>query len=137
LKLALCGCVKDSIIPAITMADYLLYHINRIKPREYGRFSPPTNDIATLLESISRKSGRLAKGGVPDLESSAHYMISLWRSGKLGTFVLDDVNALTLQRQKERLEKLGGSINQARKARKESRKDASLHDANTWHINTT
>ena len=124
LKLALCRCVKDSIIPTATLADYLLFHINRVNPRLYIKFSPPTNEIVPLLEQISRKTGRLARGAVPDIEKAAAHMINMWRSGLLGTFMMDDVLPVTLQRKKEYLERLGGSINQAKKTSKGIRKAA-------------
>jgi ribosome biogenesis GTPase A len=125
LKLALCRCVKDSIIPTVTLADYLLFHINRVNPLLYEKFSPPTNEIITLLEEISKKTGRLSKGGVPDVDKAATLMIHLWRSGLLGTFIMDDLGPVTLQRRKERFERLGGSMNQAKKAEKAAKKVAS------------
>jgi len=76
------------------------------------------------LEQISRKSGRLAKGAVPDIEKAARYMINMWRSGLLGTFIMDDVGPVTLERKKEYLERLGGSINQAKKTSKGIKKAA-------------
>jgi hypothetical protein len=32
LKLALCGSVKDTVIPPTSIADYLLYHLNLVDP---------------------------------------------------------------------------------------------------------
>src|SRR5271170_1831368 len=49
LKLALCGNVKDTIIPPTTIADYLLFHLNINNPQLYNMFSEPTNEIHIVL----------------------------------------------------------------------------------------
>jgi ribosome biogenesis GTPase A len=120
LKLALVGSVKDTIIPPTTLADYLLFHINNHMPTLYSTYCEPTNDIATLLEAVCQKTGRLQKGGVPDLESSALWMIQRWRQGHIGTFVLDEVTEDGLQ--KKMMEEVGTSINQARKQKKDAQR---------------
>lgn len=91
LKLALCGSVKDTIIQPVLLADYLLFHINRMDPTLYSKFSEPTNSIETLLGDIARQTGRLQKGGVPDFVATALWMVQKWRNGELGRFLLDDV----------------------------------------------
>ncbi|KAH0834340.1 Mitochondrial GTPase 1 [Fonsecaea pedrosoi] len=126
LKLALCGNVKDTIIPPTTIADYLLYHLNLQDPSLYNMFSEPTNDIFAVLEGLARKQGRLKKGGMPDFESSALQFVQKWRSGHMGKFVLDDVTEDALAARTRELEFLGGSMNQARKAAKQQKKDAYL-----------
>ncbi|KAK2754403.1 Mitochondrial GTPase [Arachnomyces sp. PD_36] len=124
LKLALCGSVKDTIVPPTTLADYLLYHINLTKPSVYKEYSEPTNEIMPFLEKVATKTGRLGRGGIPDTEASALWIIQRWRSGHLGAFILDDVRTTTMQERKDQLEMLGGSITQARKAEKSARMDA-------------
>jgi len=124
LKLALCGSVKDTVIPPTSIADYLLFHINLNDPRLYLGLSEPTNDIHTLLERLARKEGRLKKGGIPDLEAAALRLIQRWRAGDLGKFVLDQVDEAAFERRREELELFGGSLNQARKAAKQMKKDA-------------
>ena len=126
LKLALCGNVKDTIIPPTTIADYLLFHLNLQDPKLYSMYSEPTNDVFRVLESLARKQGRLKKGGLPDLESSALQFVQKWRAGNLGRFVLDTVTEEALQERQRMLELLGGSMNQARKAQKQARKESYL-----------
>ena len=126
LKLALCGNVKDTIIPPTTIADYLLFHLNLPDPKLYSMYSEPTNDVFRVLESLARKQGRLKKGGLPDLESSALQFVQKWRAGNLGRFVLDTVTEEALQERQRMLELLGGSMNQARKAQKQARKESYL-----------
>jgi ribosome biogenesis GTPase A len=92
LKLSLCGCIKDSIIPPTTMADFLLYHINLHDPLEYKQWHEPTNDITPLLDCYARQAGYLAQGGIPNIDLAALSFVQRWRAGKLGKFMLDDVH---------------------------------------------
>jgi ribosome biogenesis GTPase A len=119
LKLSICGSVKDSIIPYTTMADYLLFHFNRVDPSLYAKYHTPTNDVALLLRAIARSTGRLQKGGEPDLDATAVWMIQRWRNGDFGRFVLDDVKEDAMELKKDEQANMGMSVSQARKAAKE------------------
>lgn len=92
LKLALCGCVKDAVIPPVTLADYLLYRCNLVDATVYRRWSEPTNDIMLLLDKFARHAGFLVKGGVPNIELAALHLIQKWRTGELSKFILDDLD---------------------------------------------
>lgn len=122
LKLALVGSVKDTIIAPTTLADYLLFHMNKnLNGKEiYGEYCPPTNDVVGFLERVCMKTGRLGKGGVPDLDAAALWIIQRWRQGNLGTFVLDEVTEDGLE--KKMAEEVETSISQARKQRKEAQR---------------
>ena len=133
LKLALCGSVKDTIITPTTLADYLLYHLNLYSPAVYKDYSPPTNDITEILHALAVKTGRLQKGGEPDLQASALWMIQRWRNGKLGRFVLDEVTKETLEADRQNAEGLGGSLSQGKRALKDVRKEKSKQR----HMSTT
>lgn len=124
LKLALCGNVKDTVIPPTTIADYLLFHLNLRDPRFYNMFSEPTNDIHEVLDRLARKQGRLKRGGQPDIEAAALQFIQRWRGGGMGKFILDEVTEDALDRRKDILEGFGKSMHQARKAFKQSRRHA-------------
>nr|POF17107.1 mitochondrial gtpase 1 [Quercus suber] len=124
LKLALCGSVKDSVIPPFTLADYLLYHVN-LQPdgaELYAAYSAPTNDVMVLLDGVARKTGRLQKGGTPDLEGTALWLVQRWRNGHLGRFLLDDVSVEGIRAWQAGTAEggRGMSLNQARKADKEA-----------------
>ena len=125
LKLALCGSVKDTIIPPTTLADYLLYHMNHSAPELYSSYNAPTNDITELLESVARKTGRLQKGGVPDVEGTALWLIQRWRGGQLGRFVLDEITEDAVDQRRMEAEGFGGSMNQARRTEKSVRRERS------------
>lgn len=125
LKLALCGSVKDTIIPPTILADYLLYHLNRYNPKVYSEYSRPTNDITEFLGAVAQVTGRLKKGGMPDVEATALWTIQRWRNGHLGRFVLDDVTTSSMEADYQIVNGLGGSLSQARRAEKESRRERS------------
>ena len=91
LKLALCGCVKDSILAPVILADYLLYHLNLQDPILYSEYSDPTNDIDDLLKRVALKTGRLRKQGSPDMDGAATWLIQRWRNGHLGRFILEHI----------------------------------------------
>lgn len=122
MKLALVGSVKDTIISPVTLCDYLLYHINKQQGGEtwYGDYSTPTNDVVELLEGLCRKTGKLGKGGIPDLDAAALWMIQKWRQGSLGHFTLDDVTEDALINTMN--EEVGLSVSQARKQAKEAQR---------------
>ena len=118
LKLALCGSVKDTIIAPVSLADYLLFQLNLNQPNLYREYSPPTNDIMSLLEAVARRTGRLQKGGIPDFEASALWLIQRWRTSHLGKFVLDEITDDSLEQSRRDSDSLNGSISQARKSGK-------------------
>lgn len=122
LKLALCGSVKDTIIAPTTLADYLLYHLNLRGSWLYAEWAAPTNDVMEFLGAVARKTGRLQKGGVPDADAAALWVIQRWRTGHLGRFVLDEVSEEMLERDRVLVEGMSGSLSQARKGVREARR---------------
>jgi mitochondrial GTPase 1 len=125
LKLALVGCVKDGLVPAMTIADYLLYRLNLVDPGLYkDKFclGQPTNDVHEFLMGVGLKTGRLVKGGNVSLEAAADYVVHEWRKGGLGRFLLDEVNEEALKEAVRAAEEPALSMNQARKKEKSARK---------------
>ncbi|KAK0633241.1 P-loop containing nucleoside triphosphate hydrolase protein [Immersiella caudata] len=125
LKMALVGCVKDGLVPAMTVADYLLYHLNRVDPGIYqDKFckGEATNDVHEFLKGVALRTGKLRKGGEVSLEGAAEWVVQEWRRGGLGKFVLDEVSEGTLREAVRAAEEPALSMNQARKKEKEGRK---------------
>lgn len=122
LKLALCGSVKDTIIAPTSLADYLLYHLNLYQPHVYTAYTQPTNDVMHFLDAVARKTGRLQKGGHPDFEAAALWIIQRWRGGHLGRFVLDEVTEDAIDRELRDTDRMGGSMSQARREQRNDRR---------------
>ncbi|KAI3328452.1 P-loop containing nucleoside triphosphate hydrolase protein [Ustulina deusta] len=128
LKLSLVGCVKDGLVPSETVADYMLFLLNRRDPSLYAHLSAPTNHIYEFLDAVAVRTGKLLKGGVPAREQAADWVVQQWRRGLLGRFGLDDVSEEALKARARRLALEHGqgteplSMNQARKREKEARK---------------
>lgn len=126
MKLALCGSVKDTIIPPVMLADYLLFHINLHSPQLYAEYASPTNDVMDLLRGIAEKTGRLGKGGVIDTEATSLWIIQRWRRGEMGRFGLDEVDEVSLERRLVEEEGVEAgkvvSMNQARRGERERRR---------------
>lgn len=124
LSLALVGCVDSSLLPTATIADYLLYHLNLVDPRLYSAYHPPTNDIMQLLEATAKITGRLKKGGVPELEGTANWLINRYRSGVMGRFILDDVSEKAYERWLEEEGNQEESLSAAKRRVKVEKKEA-------------
>jgi ribosome biogenesis GTPase A len=122
MKLALCGSVKDTIIPPVMLADYLLYHINLQSPTLYAEYCAPTNDVMALLSAIAQKTGRLGKGGAVDTEATALWLIQKWRTGQMGRFLLDQVDEQALEKAKIDEGEMQPSFNQAKRMERERRR---------------
>jgi ribosome biogenesis GTPase A len=125
LKLALCGSVKDTIIPPVLLADYLLYHLNLHSPTLYSEYSAPTNDVMVLLTGVAERTGRLGKGGKVDAEACALWIVQMWRLGRLGRFGLDEVTEDAAERRSREEEGAPRSFSQARRVERERRRERS------------
>lgn len=129
LKLTLAGCVKDGLISWVTVADYLLFHLNRFDPtgKVYAEFcEEPTNDVHEFLRGVARRTGKLTKGDEEFLEGAADWVVRRWRNGMLGQFVLDEVSWSSLEAAKKLSLEPPLSMNQARKREKEARRDRAM-----------
>ena len=93
LALALCGSIRDKIVPPPIIADFLLYHLNLIDPKLYTSVYdvPPTNNVFEFLEGVARKTGRLLRGGYVDERAAATEAISRFRRGGFGQWPVDAI----------------------------------------------
>ncbi|KAI1261607.1 P-loop containing nucleoside triphosphate hydrolase protein [Xylariaceae sp. FL1019] len=128
LKLCLVGCVRDNTIPFTILADYLLFRLNRLKlTRSYSSYSRPTNSVDDFLAGVAKRTGKLGKGGVPDLERAAEWIVTQWRGGKVAKFALDDVSERGVRAWRDRVEseERSGkmSLNAARRKEKDDRRE--------------
>lgn len=121
LKIALMQGIKTGLVPDEVLADYLLYRLNLWDPALYARWSEPTNDVNRFLEGVSVKEGKLKKGGVPNWQKAAARVLSAWRSGELGKYILDDVSEEAVEKHQAQLAEPALSLNQAKKQQKLAR----------------
>jgi len=94
LALALCGSIRDKIVPPEILADFLLFHLNLIDPKLYTSMYNicPTNDIVKFLEGVGRKTGKLLQGGHVDEKAAAMEAISRFRKAGLGRWPVDTID---------------------------------------------
>ncbi|KAL7275859.1 Mitochondrial GTPase 1 [Rhizina undulata] len=121
LKLALVGCIKDTLLPPMTLADFLLFHMNLRNPALYAPWSPPTNNVMDFVETVARSTGRLQKGGVPDMDATAMWLVNRYRGGLLGKFILDDVSEKAYSKWLEEEENMPESDSALRRRMKKER----------------
>lgn len=130
LRLALVGCVKDGLVSWLTVADYLLFHLNLLRDSPpgaaYAEFCDhPTNDVHEFLRGVARRTGKLSKGSGEFLEGAADWIVRRWRNGAMARFVLDRVTEETLEEARRTSLEPPLSMNQARKRQKVERKEKS------------
>uniref|UniRef100_A0A2K5PDP5 Mitochondrial GTPase 1 n=1 Tax=Cebus imitator TaxID=2715852 RepID=A0A2K5PDP5_CEBIM len=103
LKLALCGTVLDHLVGEETMADYLLYTLNKYQRFEYVQhygLGSACDNIERMLKSVAVKLGKTQKvkiltgtGDVnviqPDYPAAARDFLHTFRRGLLGPVMLD------------------------------------------------
>jgi mitochondrial GTPase 1 len=94
LSLALCGSIRDSIVPPPILADYLLYHLNLHNPELYMStyaMNHPTNDVFEFLTAVAKQTGKLLRGGYVDEGAAAMDAITRFRKGALGEWAVDRI----------------------------------------------
>jgi len=90
LKFALLGTVKESIVPSPLLAAYLLSMLNSHNSHRYVDaigLEAPTEDVGIALQAV------MARFGVQNETMAAKRFVALFRSGHLGSFVLDEIDS--------------------------------------------
>lgn len=122
LKVALAHGIKKGLVPDPVLADYLLFRMNQWDPALYSRYCEPTNDVNDFLTAVAKRDGKLKAGGFPNWQEAAARVLSIWRDGKLGRYVLDDLGEADIRAHELMLAQPALSLHQAKKAHKEARK---------------
>ncbi|XP_036907167.1 mitochondrial ribosome-associated GTPase 1 isoform X4 [Sturnira hondurensis] len=103
LKLALCGTVLDHLVGEETLADYLLYTLNRQQLFGYVQhysLGEACDDVASVLKRVAVRLGKTQKVKVltgtgdvnviqPNYTAAARDFLRTFRSGLLGPVMLD------------------------------------------------
>ncbi len=97
LRLALIGSINDTIVDTTTMALNLILILNNHYPEvlsnRYGidntQELKDISDSLKVLEGIAIKRSCLLKGGTPDVDRAAAFIIDDFRSTKLGNITLE------------------------------------------------
>ncbi|KAM0469365.1 hypothetical protein ACHAPX_010516 [Trichoderma viride] len=123
MKISLVQGIKKGLIADEILADYLLYKMNLWDPQIYSRYCEPTNDVQEFLSAVAKRDGKLKAGGVPGMEESAARVLSEWRKGRLGKYVLDDLSDEALRNHELMVSSPPLSLSQGKKAWKEQKKE--------------
>ncbi|KAG6005447.1 hypothetical protein E4U21_007916 [Claviceps maximensis] len=126
IKVALAHGIKKGLIPDEVLADYLLFRMNHWDPALYARYCEPTNDVNDFLTAVARRDGKLKTGGLPNWQEAAARFLSLWREGKMGRYVLDELGDADIHAHELMLAHPALSLHRAKKAQKEARKREKL-----------
>ena len=101
LKLALCGCLPDHLIGEEFIVDYMLYWMNKHGYFEYVKYydlEGPTENVLGFLSLLAkrekwvkrlRSQERNEMIFKPDFQKAARKVISAFRTGELGKYMLD------------------------------------------------
>lgn len=101
MKLALCATLKDHLVGVETVADYMLFWLNKHSHFKYVKhfgMNEPTDDIYLLLTHVAKENNLILKtrsmsGGYvfrPHFSRAAELVLRDFRSGCLGKVNLDE-----------------------------------------------
>jgi len=92
-RLAMLGSVKDEILNLEELAEdlgkFLIKHYKTLLENRYQMEILEEAKGQQLLEKIAEARGCLKKGGEPDLERAASFLLDDFRSGRLGKITLE------------------------------------------------
>lgn len=101
MKLALCSCLNDDNVGIVNIADFLLYWLNKTSNFSYVdklSLTAPSDDVLPVLVKIATENNKFIKVKnvkdntyhmLPNLNFAAVKLVSYFRKGELGKFILD------------------------------------------------
>lgn len=106
MKLALCGCLDDTTVGSMEIADYLLHILNERNmqemylelcgmPKDKIENNDKCYDIELLMASYANKLGIYCRGKNEkelDVHSACEKFVKLYRKGELDKHILDDLS---------------------------------------------
>ena len=96
-KLAFVNSVSENAYSSEIVAKELLELINQ-NPKYTTKFKEyygVNEDIDLVIENIALSRNWIISGGEPDIERTSQYLLRDFRDGKIGKFILDNINEST------------------------------------------
>lgn len=95
-RLAVTGAIKDDVFDVEKVTLKLVDYLRSNYPAKLAGRYKISGELATepveIVKEIGKRRGCLRAGGIVDLEKAIRIILSDFRSGKLGTFTLDNPN---------------------------------------------
>ena len=90
-RLAFVNAVSENAYSSEIVANELLELLNQKYSPQVREFYKLPGDIELSLENIALARNWLVSGGSPDLERTSVYILRDFREGKIGKFILDEI----------------------------------------------
>ena len=90
-RLAFVNAVSENAYSSEIVANELLELLNQKYSAQVREFYKLPDDIGLSLENIALTRNWLVSGGSPDLERTSVYILRDFREGKIGKFILDEI----------------------------------------------
>ena len=90
-RLAFVNAVSENAYSSEIVANELLELLNQKYSAQVREFYKLPGDIGLSLENIALTRNWLVSGGSPDLERTSVYILRDFREGKIGKFILDEI----------------------------------------------
>ncbi len=90
-RLAFVNAVSENAYSSEIVANELLELLNQKYSAQVREFYKLPDDIELSLENIALARNWLVSGGSPDLERTSVYILRDFREGKIGKFILDEI----------------------------------------------
>ena len=90
IKLALIGCIKDTILPTMDLVKIALNFLNESYSKLlFDKYKVEFKDVNSYLEDFARSKGHLLKNNELDIERSALLILNDLKNGKIGKITIE------------------------------------------------
>lgn len=90
IKLALIGCIKDTILPTMDLVKIALNFLNESYSKLlFDKYKVEFKDVNSYLEDFARSKGHLLKNNELDIERSSLLILNDLKNGKIGKITIE------------------------------------------------
>jgi len=90
VKLALIGCIKDTILPTLDLVKVAVEYLNKYYPKVlFDKYQVEYKDAESYLYDFARAKCHLLKNGEEDIERSANLILNDLKNGKIGKITIE------------------------------------------------